>query len=121
MKFKAKIKMENSAMMDADDIAESIVGSLPSISGARKKGTFSNRRGENVGDWTISEEPDIGDYRLGERDWTVKERREDDSRCYQSFYDSDGDEAYECTRKSNHNDLHVNGDGSTIDAVWSDQ
>lgn len=121
MKFKASIKMENSAMMDADDVAESIVGSLPSISGAKKKGTFSNRRGEPVGDWKISEEPDIEDYRIGAPDWTVKERADDGTRCYQGFYDSDGDEVYECTRRNNHNDLHVNGDGNDIDAIWSDQ
>lgn len=117
--FKLKLEMGATGARDADDIAALLVEAAGRVAlKVGEDGEFGLLRdgnGNRIGRWDFSDN-DPGDFVVGEEDTTP----EDATTCTTSYYDSDGDERWECTRERGHKGVHATGDGSVIQAVWQD-
>ncbi len=117
--FKLKLEMGSTGARDADDIARLLMEAVPRVAAKVGEdgdfGLIRDEDGKRIGRWDFSDN-DPGEFVVGEEDTTDQEYSCGwDGRRY---YDSDGDEMYECTRKGRHTGVHAAGNGDVIVATW---
>lgn len=117
MIFKLKIDMGTKGAKDADDIAAILAEAAGRV--AQKVGEdgefglLRNDEGARIGRWEFSDH-DVSEFVVGEKDTTGASYG-----CGESFYDSDGDAEYACSRPAHgSSEPHAAGNGSEIVAVW---
>lgn len=115
--FKLDVKMNDTDLRDADQIAELLMGLAASIS-ARMMGDVGEKlpvrdtNGNRVGQASFADYPD---FHVSDADTTGGSYG-----CGEEFYDADGDATWTCSRDEDHNGPHAAGNGSYICAVWQE-
>ena len=121
MIFKLKLEMGSKGARDADDVAALLVEAAARVSlKVGEDGEFGLLRdddGNRIGRWDFSD-TDPAEFVVGEEDTTGQSFG-----CVKndSYYDSDGDVVYTCSRERDHKGIHAAGNGRTIAAVWADE
>ena len=118
--FKLKMELGTNGAKDADDVVARLGEILPRIAAKVGEdgefGLIRDEDGKRIGRWDFSDN-DPGEFVVGEADTTPDNPP---STCNSMYYDSDGDERWECTRERGHKGIHATGNGDTIQAVWND-
>lgn len=119
--FKLKLEMGTNGAKDADDVAAMLIEAAGRVAAkVGEDGDFGLLRddeGKRIGRWDFTD-TDADAFVVHEDDTTGGAYGCNKNNTY---YDSDGDEKYTCSRERGHKGVHAAGNGSTIAATWTDE